>query len=246
MIAMVPRERAVSTGEGMDRESPPIVIEPSGTVRSGVIWLHGLGADGYDFVPIVDELRLPAEFGTRFVLPHAAERPVTVNGGMVMRAWYDILEIDIGRRVDQSQIEASADAVLELVESEVSGGIPAERLVLAGFSQGGVVALQAGLRCPRRLAGIVGLSCYLPDADGLAARRSRTNAMTPVFLAHGRHDPLVPLTLGRSAMKEITALGNPVVWHDYPMEHAVCAEQIDDLRIWFGDILAPSGVDDGG
>jgi phospholipase/carboxylesterase len=225
----------------MDRESSPIVIEPSGAARSAVIWLHGLGADGYDFVPIVDELGLPDEFGTRFVLPHAAERPVTVNGGMVMRAWYDILEIDIDRRVDQAQIEASADAVLELVENEINGGIPAERLVLAGFSQGGVVALQAGLRCPRRLAGIIGLSCYLPDADGLAARRSHANVATPVFLAHGRHDPLVPMTLGRAALAAVTALGNPVTWHDYPMEHAVCADQIDDLRLWFGDVLAPTG-----
>jgi len=228
----------------MDRESSPIVIAPPGTARSGVIWLHGLGADGYDFVPLAEELRLPAEFATRFVLPHAAERPVTVNGGMVMRAWYDIFEIDIGRRIDHAQIESSTDAILELVEREISSGIPADRLVLAGFSQGGVIALQAGLRCPWQLAGIVGLSCYLADADDLAARRSHANATTPVFLAHGRHDPLVPLTLGRSALEAVTAFGNPVTWRDYPMEHAVCADQIDDLRAWFIDALTLPGGDD--
>jgi len=225
----------------MDRQTSPVIIEPQGAVRSAVIWLHGLGADGHDFAPLVPELGLPAEFGVRFVLPHAPPRPVTVNGGMVMRAWYDILEIDLGRQVDQAQIEASADAILELIDSEVAGGIPAERVVLAGFSQGGVVALHAGLRSPRRLAGIIGLSCYLPDADGLAAQLSPANAATPVFFGHGRHDPVVPLALGRAAREAVVACGNPVVWHDYPMEHAVCPAEVLDLRRWLGDVLAAPG-----
>ncbi|HEY5719536.1 MAG TPA: carboxylesterase [Gammaproteobacteria bacterium] len=225
----------------MDLDTPAVVVAPAGPVRAGVVWLHGLGADGHDFAPLVPELRLPPALGVRFVLPHAAPRPVTVNGGMVMRAWYDILELDLARRVDLAQVDASAAAVHALLDAEVAAGIPPERLVLAGFSQGGVVALRAGLAYPRRLAGIIGCSCYLADPHGLAALAAPANRATPVLLAHGRHDPLVPLALGEAARDAVGALGNPVEWHAYPMEHAVCAEQVADLRRWLQRVLAAPG-----
>ncbi|MDX1593350.1 MAG: carboxylesterase [Gammaproteobacteria bacterium] len=221
----------------MDRETPPVRLEPREPPRSAIVWLHGLGADGHDFEPLAEQLRLPEALGVRYVFPHAAPRPVTVNGGMVMRAWYDILEIELGRRVDEAAIEASVAAVTELVEREIESGIPAERLVLAGFSQGGVIALNAGLRMPVRLAGVIGLSSYLPGGEALAARRDPANAATPVFLGHGRHDPVVPLALGQAARDAIAGFGNPLTWREYPMEHAVCMDEIDDLRGWLGDVL---------
>jgi phospholipase/carboxylesterase len=216
-----------------------VVHEPAGTVRHAVVWLHGLGADGHDFTPLVDALQLPEEPPIRFVLPHAPLRPVTVNGGMAMRAWYDIAEVDLERRVDSGEIAASVASVTALLDAQLTAGIPASNLVLAGFSQGGVIALQAGLGYAQRLAGIIGCSCYVPDPDLLAAARSPANTATPVLLAHGREDPVVPYRLGKVGRDLVAGFGNPVTWHPYAMQHAVCAEQVGDLRRWLLARLAP-------
>ncbi|OZB60026.1 MAG: carboxylesterase [Lysobacterales bacterium 14-68-21] len=203
-----------------------------------VIWLHGLGADGNDFVPIVPELVSPQWPALRFVFPHAPVRPVTINGGMPMRAWYDILGMDLMSRQDATGMRASIDAVEALIAREHERGMPSERIVLAGFSQGGAIALLAGLRHAQRLAGIVALSTYLPLADTLAAERSTANAQVPVFWGHGTMDPVVILQRGLDSRAALEALGYAVDWHTYPMPHSVCAEEIADLRRWFDARLA--------
>jgi phospholipase/carboxylesterase len=178
----------------------------------------------------------------RYVFPHAPERPVTINGGVVMRAWYDILGTDLQRREDEVGLRQSRDLVDELLDREVARGMPASRIVLMGFSQGCAMSLMTGLRHPQRLAGLVGLSGYLPLAASTAAERSPANADTPVFLAHGRLDPVVGIDRGRQSRDALLALGQPVEWHDYPMEHAVCAEEIADLNRWLLGVLAPAEV----
>ena len=203
-----------------------------------VIWLHGLGADGNDFAPIVPELVSPDWPALRFVFPHAPVRPVTVNGGMPMRAWYDILGFDLISRQDETGIRASIAAVEALIAREHERGVPSERIVLAGFSQGGAIALAAGLRHAQRLAGIVALSTYLPLAERLADERSAANAATPIFWGHGTMDPVVILQRGLDSRVALEALGYIVDWHTYPMPHSVCAEEIVDLRTWFGPRLA--------
>jgi phospholipase/carboxylesterase len=203
-----------------------------------VIWLHGLGADGNDFAPIVPELVSPDWPSLRFVFPHAPVRPVTVNGGMPMRAWYDILGFDLISRQDEAGIRASIAAVEALIAREHERGVPSERIVLAGFSQGGAIALAAGLRHAQRLAGIVALSTYLPLADSLADERSAANAATPIFWGHGTMDPVVILQRGLDSRTALEALGYAIDWHTYPMPHSVCAEEIADLRAWFGLRLA--------
>jgi phospholipase/carboxylesterase len=195
-----------------------------------VIWLHGLGADGHDFEPIVPELGL--RFPVRFVFPHAPLRPVTINGGMAMRAWYDILGFDRRAREDEAGIRASAAAVAELVDAEVARGVAARRIVLAGFSQGGAIALHTALRAPRALGGIVALSTYLPLAAPLAAERSAANARVPIFMAHGQSDDVLPPALGESSRRTLEALGYAVDWHAYPMAHSVCLEEISALGAW--------------
>jgi len=206
---------------------------------ASIIVLHGLGADGNDFVPIAQELDLSAAGPVRFVFPHAPTRPVTINGGYVMRAWYDILGVDFTRRgEDEAGLRASQAEVEALIARERARGIPAWRIVLAGFSQGCAMALLTGLRHGEKLAGIVGLSGYLPLAANTAAERSAANATTPVFLAHGRQDPVVPLAAGIASRDMLTALGHPVEWHDYPMPHSVCMEEITDLNRWLLGVLA--------
>jgi len=206
---------------------------------ASIIVLHGLGADGNDFVPIAQELDLSAAGPVRFVFPHAPTRPVTINGGYVMRAWYDILGVDFTRRgEDEAGLRASQAEVEALIARERARGIPASRIVLAGFSQGCAMALLTGLRHGEKLAGIVGLSGYLPLAANTAAERSAANATTPVFLAHGRQDPVVPLAAGIASRDMLTALGHPVEWHDYPMPHSVCMEEITDLNRWLLGVLA--------
>lgn len=202
------------------------------TARASVIWLHGLGADGNDFRPIVPELRLPAEAGVRFIFPHAPEQPVTLNGGMVMRAWFDLVSLDRGGRQDASGIRAAAGQVQALMARENERGVPDERIILAGFSQGGAVALHLGLRHPRRLAGILALSTYLPLQDTVAEERSAANAETPIFMAHGVMDPVLDLRLGEQSRQELEALGYTVEWHTYPMAHAVCMEEILAIGKW--------------
>jgi phospholipase/carboxylesterase len=195
-----------------------------------VIWLHGLGADGHDFEPIVPELGLT--FAARFVFPHAPVRPVTINGGMAMRAWYDILGFDRKAAEDAAGIRASAAAVTELIDSEVERGMPAERIVLAGFSQGGAIALQTALREPRGLGGVLALSTYLPLASTLAAERSAANAGIPIFMAHGTADNVLPLALGEGSRRTLEALGYPVEWRTYPMAHSVSLEEIGAIGAW--------------
>ena len=204
---------------------------------ASIIVLHGLGADGNDFVPIAQELDLSAVGAVRFVFPHAPVRPVTLNGGMAMRAWYDILGTDLVRREDEPGLRQSMAEVQALVDREAARGIPPERTVLMGFSQGCAMALLTGLRAPRRLAGVVGLSGYLPLAASTAAERSAANAGVPLFLAHGRFDPMVTLARGTASRDALAALGYAIAWHDYPMEHSVCPQEIADLNGWLVKVL---------
>ena len=206
--------------------------DPTGSV----IWLHGLGADGHDFEPIVPELALPPALRLRFVFPHAPVRPVTINGGLSMRAWYDILTLDRGGPQDEAGIRASGELLEGLIEHEIERGVPPERIVLAGFSQGGAIALHTALRYPAALAGVVALSTYLPLSDRFEPEvasnpRAQSKAL-PIFMAHGSYDPVLPLALGTHARDLLAATGYEVEWHDYPMAHAVCAEEIADIRRW--------------
>jgi phospholipase/carboxylesterase len=213
----------------------PCVIKHTGPEPvASILWLHGLGADGHDFEPIIPELVDPAWPALRFVFPHAPVRPVTINMGMAMRAWYDIKAMSLDQRADEAGLRESIVQVEALVAAEVEAGIDAGRVFLAGFSQGGVVALQAALRHRQRLAGVIGLSCYLPLADALAAERAPANADLPVLLMHGSQDPVVPMALGEHARDTLAAWGHRVDWHAYPMQHSLCMEQIIDLRAWLG------------
>ena len=201
-----------------------------------VIWLHGLGADGHDFEPIVPELELGG-LSIRFVFPHAPVRPVTLNGGMPMRAWFDLLDLDRQGRQDETGIRASADQVEALIQRENTRGIGSERIVLAGFSQGGAIALHLGLRRTAGLAGIMALSTYLPLADSLQAEASQTASKIPLFMAHGRQDPVLPFAWGQQARDLLLAGGYAVQWHAYDMPHAVCAQEINDIGGWLRTVL---------
>ena len=197
-----------------------------------IIWLHGLGADGNDFVPIVSQLLRAGWPPLRFVFPHAPVRPVTINAGMRMRAWYDILGFDLAQKQDEAGIRASSEQVEALIAREAERGLPAERVILAGFSQGGAVALACGIRHGQQLGGIVALSTYLPIAEIVAAERHAANVQTPIFMAHGTFDPVVPLMLGEISRKRLLGFGHPLDWHSYPMAHQVCPQEISDLADW--------------
>jgi phospholipase/carboxylesterase len=214
-----------------------VEVETGPAPRAAVIWLHGLGADGHDFEPIVPELNVPATRPVRFVFPHAPLRPVTINHGMVMRAWYDVREDGGERREDEAGVRASQKLLEALIAREKSRGVAARRLVLAGFSQGGAMALHSGLRHPERLAGVMALSCFLPLADALAAEASPANRDVPIFLAHGTHDAVIPLARARRARTVLEGLGYHVEWHEYPMPHAVCDEEIADIARWLAKVL---------
>jgi phospholipase/carboxylesterase len=207
-----------------------------GEASGSVIWLHGLGADGHDFEPIVPELRLPAELVLRFVFPHAPVQPVTINGGMSMRAWYDILTLERDGPADDEGVRKSAAILDDLIERELQRGIPANRIVVAGFSQGGAIALHAALRSQHRLAGLMALSTYLPVAHAFRTEvvdaAQGAHLELPIFMAHGALDPMLPMALGRDSADLLIANGFNVEWHDYPMAHSVCAEEIDDIRAW--------------
>lgn len=207
---------------------------------ASIIVLHGLGADGNDFVPVAQQLDLSAVGPVRFVFPHAPVRPVTINGGYRMRAWYDILGADLVRREDEPGLRESAEHVQALLNREAALGIPPARTVLMGFSQGCAMTLMAGLRAPQRLAGLAGLSGYLPLADTTAAERSAANADVPIFLAHGNADPIVVPERGRATRDLLQRMGYPVQWHEYPMEHSVSLEEIEDLNAWLLKVLAAS------
>lgn len=208
-----------------------VVLEPDSAASAAVIWLHGLGADGNDFVPIVPELRL-ADIRARFVFPHAPVRPVTLNGGMRMRAWYDIKSLSRDGLEDDAGIRDSEARVRAEVQTQLDAGIAAQRIVIAGFSQGGAVALHSALRHPERLAGVLALSTYLPLRDTLTVEAASANRATPILMCHGRFDPVLPMALGTMSRDLLNEAGYTVEWRDYPMQHQVCLEQIQDIGDW--------------
>ena len=216
---------------------PAVENETAANPVYSVIWLHGLGADGNDFAPIVPALVAPQWPGLRFVFPHAPVRPVTINNGMQMRAWYDIYGFDLVARQDEAGMRQSIAQVEALIAREHERGVPSERIVLAGFSQGGAIALAAGLRHAQKLGGIVALSTYLPLADSLAAERSAANAGVPIFWGHGTFDPVVALQRGLDSRTALEALGYRLDWHTYPMPHSVSPEEIADLQHWMSQRL---------
>ncbi|AZY50324.1 alpha/beta hydrolase [Bordetella avium] len=212
-----------------------IEVDTGANPAHTVIWMHGLGADGNDFLPIVPELRLQTP--VRFIFPNAPVAPVTINGGMAMRSWYDILVMDLVRQEDAQGIRASEAAIRQLIARENARGIPTSRIVLAGFSQGCAMVLHISLRLPERLAGVVGLSGYLPLIDSAEAERLPANAETPIFLAHGLHDPVVALPRAEASRDKLQSLGYLVQWRTYPMPHSVCMEEVEDIGAFLRDVL---------
>jgi phospholipase/carboxylesterase len=208
-----------------------IQIETGPNPEAAVIWLHGLGADGHDFEPIVPELDLAKP--VRFVFPHAPVRPVTINNGMRMRAWYDIYQMGGGRE-DDAGLRASQKQVEEMIRAQ---GMPASRIALAGFSQGGAIVLQTALRYPERLAGVMALSCYLPIAGTLAAEKSPANQDLPIFMAHGKFDDVIAIARAQSSRQRLEGLGYRIDWHEYPMPHSVCAPEIADISAYLSRVL---------
>lgn len=222
----------------MTTQLDTIQIETAPNPTASVIWMHGLGADGSDFVPIVRELDLSGCPPIRFIFPTAPTMPVTVNGGYVMRAWYDIFAPDLVRREDEPGLRNSQALVEALIDNEKARGIPAERIVLAGFSQGCAMTLQAGLRHPEKLAGLMCLSGYLPLAAKLADERHAANQQVPIFMAHGTLDPVVVLQRAEQSREVLNQLGYQIDWHTYPMQHSVCGEEVEDISAWLTKILA--------
>jgi len=211
----------------------PLEVETSADPKFAVIWLHGLGADGSDFVPVIPELGLPDAPGVRFIFPHAPHMPVTCNGGYVMRAWYDIISLDSNaRRIDEAGILASREIIRGLIELEKSRGIPVGRIFLAGFSQGGAVAYTTALTHPEKLAGVIALSTYIPSPALLTDESAGANRSTPIFAAHGTHDDVVAPSLGLAARKLLSERGYAVDWHEYPMPHSVCLEEVHAIGRW--------------
>ncbi|HIB62454.1 MAG TPA: carboxylesterase [Methylococcaceae bacterium] len=205
------------------------ILPTAQTHQFSIIWLHGLGANGHDFEALVPELHLNNAAQTHFVFPNAPSLAVTINNGMVMPAWYDILEMSFEREVDYQGIESSSDLITQLINQEIAKGIAPKNILLAGFSQGGVIALHAGLTFKDKLGGIMALSTYLPEPERLLAGRSESNQHTPIFMAHGTVDPVVNITAAKSAFKILTSLNYPVQWHEYTMEHAVCFDEIQAI-----------------
>ncbi len=214
-----------------------VEIETARDPDAAVIWLHGLGADGHDFEPVVPELVRGGERAWRFVFPHATPRPVTINGGLAMRAWYDIRSFDRKAGEDEAGFRDSAAAVGELIAREVARGILAKRIVLAGFSQGGAVSLYTAPRYPDRLAGVMALSAYLPLPARLDAEQGLANRGTPIFMAHGLADPVLPVAMGLESREFLQARGYAVEWHQYPMAHSVCADEVGDIRAYLRRVL---------
>jgi phospholipase/carboxylesterase len=217
-----------------------IEIETAPNPRASVIWMHGLGADGNDFVPVVNELGLGTGPGIRFVFPHAPMQPVSINNGYVMRAWYDVKFGDLegrSRQADEKGVRASQAAITRLIEREISRGSSADKIVLAGFSQGGAVALQTGLRHPQKLGGIMALSTYLPLAESFADETSAENRKTPVFMAHGSDDGVIPFEMATRSRDILVQHGYDVEWHQYPMQHSVNLEEIADIARWLKRVV---------
>jgi phospholipase/carboxylesterase len=214
-----------------------VTLEPSRPATAAVILMHGLGADGYDFVPIVEELRLPDTLPVRFIFPHARQRPVTINNGYVMRAWYDIKSLGGARVEDDAGIRESAGLVEQLIAAEAVKGVPAERIVLAGFSQGGAIALHTGLRHNARLAGILALSTYLPLRESVATEASEANRRTPILMCHGTQDQVIATPMASGSRDVLKALGYAVDWREYPMPHSVSPQEIVDISAWLRAVL---------
>ena len=223
-------------------DEKPIILQTaandSNQADATVIWLHGLGADGNDFVPIVSELTLPALLNIRLIFPHAPVRPITNNQGYRMRGWYDITSLDIANRDDEAGIIESSNLLTRLCDEQVAQGVAAERIIVAGFSQGGAIALHAGLRYAKTLGGIMALSTYLPMSQRLAQEAAAANRNTPVFMAHGLHDDVVAMQFGLQTRTLLQQQGYQVQWHDYAMGHSVCREEISDISGWLGTVLA--------
>jgi phospholipase/carboxylesterase len=215
-----------------------VVLNPNASATSAVIWLHGLGADGSDFVPIVNELRLPETLAARFIFPHATPRPVTINNGFVMRAWDDITGFGPERAEDDAGIRESDGVVRKYIEQQIAQGIAANKIVIAGFSQGGAIALQTGLRYPQRLAGIMALSTYLPLRASVANEASAANRDVPILMCHGTHDGVVPPLLGETSRDILLNLGYRIEWRSYPMAHQVCLEEVMDISKWLRERLS--------
>ncbi len=219
--------------DGLDYELDYIEIQTGLDPQTTIIWLHGLGADGHDFIPVVDELELPTDTAFRFVFPHAPMRPITINNGMVMRGWYDIhdipLDADKTDRAGRAGLEHSSGIVRDLIVQENQRGIATDHIFLAGFSQGGAVALFAGLRFSQPLAGIIALSAYLPDPDSIEAERSGQNLATPIFMAHGNQDPVIPVGAGQLSYQTLAGAGHDISWHTYDMPHSVHPDEIRDI-----------------
>lgn len=226
-----------TTSQTQSELLPCVTVNPSAEHKATVIWLHGLGADGHDFEPIVPELKLPAELGIKFIFPHAPVMPVTINGGYEMRAWYDIRDTDLANREDKDGVRQSAVLVEQFIEAEIAAGIPSDKIILAGFSQGGAIALHLATRTQHKLGGIVALSTYLTMPEELANEKSETNIDTPIFMAHGSQDPVVPMQRGQFSVKTLEDNGFKVSWQDYPMAHAVCLEEIQALGAYLKNQL---------
>lgn len=215
---------------------PHIEIEPATTAKASVIWLHGLGANGHDFEPIIPELNLPDSMAIRFIFPHAPEIPVTINGGHIMPAWYDILEMSIDRKVDQQQLVASAQAIQALIDREIARGISSKKIIIAGFSQGGAVGFHAALTYPKSLAGLLALSTYFATVDSINI--APANQSLPIQIFHGSLDDVVPEIHGQNSVKFLTALGFKPDYQTYPMEHTVCPEEIEAISSWIQTALS--------
>jgi len=227
----------------LENDLPPLEVETAANPQYAVIWLHGLGADGSDFVPVVPELGLPDAPAVRFIFPHAPYMPVTCNGGYVMRAWYDIISLDsTSRRIDEAGIIASRDTVRHLIEREKGRGIPVDRIFLAGFSQGGAVAYTTALTHPEKLAGVIALSTYIPSPVLLSEASSVANRAIPIFAAHGTADDVVSPSLGLAARDLLIARGYAIQWHEYPMPHSVCLEEVWAIGRWLGEQMARTGA----
>lgn len=214
---------------------PNLTLEPKQPADSCVIWLHGLGADGHDFAPVVPELNLPDSLATRFIFPHAPKMPVTINGGMVMPAWYDILEMQLERKIDTEQLCASADEIVKIINQQIELGIPSERIIIAGFSQGGAVAYQVALSFPKSLGGLLALSTYF--ATEQTATKHPANQGIPILIMHGSHDDIVPESLGINAKNHLKKCNYDVEYITYPMAHSVCIEQIKVIGNWLSNCL---------
>jgi len=224
----------------MEKLLETIEVETGKKPSAAVIWMHGLGADANDFVPIVNELGLDGGPAVRFVFPNAPMRPVTINNGYVMRAWYDVSFGDLegtGRRADEAGVRESQAQIGALIEREAGRGISNKNILLAGFSQGGAIALHCGLRYPQKLGGVMALSTYLPLAESLPQEGTPENKSVPIFMAHGVFDPVVPLVMGAGSMTFLTGLGYAIDWRQYPMQHSVCAQEIQDIGAWLRKVL---------